>query len=311
MVSEAEIEKRIAEEQAKIEVPSYQDEVWTGTWKRRAGALWGLMGLAMVVGAVIGLLAPLFPILGGMPAVEAVALIPKSIAIFSAIGISTGLAIGSVMGPSAGASAAAIREYERRQIAREIEETIRRNPEADVSLVAKGVALQEEDKEKNIRWTDYFNLKTGLLFSGLGAAGGLVFATALAAVPGADNFAMPAMNWLLGESVKIPAVVTAYSMGLGSLFGLNFGVSHALITNKAVNYANDLLGGKALGEPWPRRVNVPEPKPVLSPVVHVKENGDGPEATPTKFAEKLQRAANYESLVAQSVKETEGCNSRA
>ena len=96
MVTEAEIQQRIAEEQAKIDVPSYQDVVWEGAWKKRAAGLWGMMGVAMVVGAVMGLAAPLFPILGGMEVATALALIPKSVTIFSAIGISSGLVIGEI-----------------------------------------------------------------------------------------------------------------------------------------------------------------------------------------------------------------------
>lgn len=313
MATEAEIQKRIAEEQARIEVPSYQDVAWDGAWKRRAAGMWGIMGVAMVVGALIGLAAPLFPILGGMEVAAAVALIPKSIAIFSAIGISSGFVIGTGIGPSAGSSAATMKEFERRTLARKVEEVIRKNPDVPVHLVKEMVAQKEEDKEKNAKWSDYFNVRAAMTFSAIGAIGGLIFATALSYAPGVAQFTMPAMEWVLGISAKIPEIAVAYSMGVGALFGANFGVSHALITRKAVNVAGDLLSGKSLGNPWAKSVNVPDLEAILTPALARSEiDEEVPVALQSKFSEKLPRAANYEALIAQSLRETEcSCHGRA
>lgn len=302
MLSEEAIQQRVADVQAKIEVPSYQDVAWDGAWKRRAGAIWGVAGVATLVGAVTGLAAPLFPVLAGMELASALALIPKSVAIFSAIGVSTGLTIGAVTGPGAGAAASTMKEFERRQLARTIEEEIRRNPEASVELIRERVALPEEDQPKNIRWQDYFNVKTGLAFAAIGAMGGLIFAGALLATGSAAAFAMPGLTMLLGEAAKDTAMVVAYSMGIGACFGANFGVSHALVTRKAVNFANDMLSGKMLGDPWPKRVNVPELQPVLAPVVHREPEPVAVETKP-RFTDKVPHAPDYESIVNRSIAE--------
>lgn len=313
MASNSDIDKRIALEQAKIDVPSYQDAAWDGGWKRRAGAIWGVGAVAGITGAVMGLTTPLAPMLfAGMAPSAAMAMIPTSVAVFSALGITAGMAIGGVMGPNAGAAASAMKEYERRQIARDVEEKIRENPEAEVQLIARDPIPREAEKT-DFKFSNYVNLKTGLLFAAIGAAGGLVFAAALAMTGGigsglAGQFIMPAAKVLLGAAAENSAIVTAYSMGLGAAFGANFGVSFSLITRKAVNFANDLLSGKLLGDPWPRKTNIPEMQPVLSPVVvkHPElEEAVAPEQP--KFAEKVQRAPNYEKLVAQSIKEAENC----
>lgn len=310
MVPEETIQQRVAEVQSKIDVPSYQDVAWDGAWKRRAGAIWGVAGVATVVGLVTGLAAPFFTVLAGMELASAAALLPKSVAVFSALGLSSGLAIGAVTGPGAGAAASTMKEYERRQLARKIEEEIRRNPEASVELIAERVALPEQDKPENARWSDYFKLKTGLVMAAIGAVGGLIFAGALLAVGGVAaegavaSFGMPALKIMLGEAAKDAAMVVAYSMGLGACFGANFGVSHALITRKAVNFANKLLSGEAVGGPWPKSVNVPEPQPVITPVVvpHAHEDRMEMETKPAHAA-KFERAAGYESIAKRAVPE--------
>ncbi len=315
MVSEEELQQRIAEEQAKIEVPSYQDATWDSAWKRRASAIWGIGAVGMTVGAVIGLLAPVLPALVASAPFSA-AVVAKSVAIFASLGITGGMGIGMMAGPAAGSAAGAIKEFERRQIAREIEQKIRDNPDADVTLLQERVSQLEEDNPKSIRFADYFNVKTGLLFAAIGAVGGLIFATALlatgglvaaggvAASPMIAQLAMPAAQLLLGSAAGNAAAVTAYSVGLGALFGMNFGVSHALITRQACNFAGDLLSGRGLGSPWPKRVNLPEPKPVLSPVV-VTRVSEPEQAESKTFSEREKRAPNYEALVNQSIREAD------
>lgn len=312
-MTQEDIRKRIADEQAKIEVPTYQDAAWDGAWKRRAGAMWGVAGVAAIVGALTGVIAPLTPVLVGMGLAEAVALIPTSVAVFTAIGTSTGLAIGAAVGGDAGAAASTMKEYERRQVSRDIKQAIEQNPDVSVEAIQEPVGQPEEDKEKSAKWSDYFNLRAAVTFATLGAIGGLIFATALTASGGAAMFAMPAMELLLGAAAQNAAMVTAYSMGLGAAFGLNFGVSHALITRKAVNFANDLLSGKALGAPWNVNVNDPDLKPVLVPELHQKAPARSmpvPEVQAEEekaccYADKVTRAPDYESMVTQSIKDAE------
>ena len=265
MATEAEIQKRIAEEQAKIKVPSYQDVALDGAWKRRSSAIWGISIVGMMMGTMVGLAAPILPAIAASLPITAL-LVAKSVAIFSAIGITAGWGVGAVLGSSSGAAASTMKEFERRQLARGIEQTIRDNPDATVTLGENAI----EQESTDIGVSRYFNWKAGLTFAALGALGGMVFAAALtlsggvgAAIP---LFAMPAMNLLLGESVTATAAIV-YTVGLGSLSGALFGINGPLFARKAANFFGDLLSGKAIGAPWPDSANLPDLKPILSPVV--------------------------------------------
>ncbi len=327
MASEESINEKIAEIQARIDIPSYQDVAWDGAWKRRAAAIWGMMSVALVVGASIGLLALLPPAMFGLPLTAE--LVGQSVAIFSALGISSGLVIGATVGPGAGAAASAMKEFERRQIARDIDRLVRANPDAPVELIEEMVAQKEEDKEKNLRFSDYVSIKKSLIFAGIGAVGGLVFAGALYAVGGfgvpespmVAQFAMPAAKFLLGASASSVAVVSSYFAGIGGLFGANFGISYPIITRKAVNFFADLLSGKSIADSWPARVNTPAPDPVIMPV-H-KQQEALPElpdiaavstdnvADLKNYTQKIRPQNNYEELVRQSIAQAEESPARA
>lgn len=291
------IEQRIAEEQAKIDVPSYQDAAWDGAWKRRAGALWGMSTVGGVTGAIIGAAALIPPaLMGAVPLT--LAAVATSTLIFAALGISTGFAIGAVVGGQAGAAASTAKELERRLIARDVENKLRENPAAHVCLTAKPAASEREPT----KWMDYVNVKTGLLFAAIGAVGGLIFAGALSVAPSmASNFAMPAMELLLGKGATT-AAIAAYSAGLGACFGSMFGVSYTKITRDAVNFAGKLLSGEALSDPWPISVNLPDPKPILNAQVDVE---------PTRsFAENTPAPSNYRDLIATQQQGCEPCQVR-
>lgn len=311
MVDEQTIRQRIAEEQAKIDVPSYQDVAFDGAWKRRSNSQWGLGLLGLATGAFMGLAAPGAAMLAG--ASIGGGLLLKSMAIYSAIGMSAGWGLGSFVGPGAGAAASAMKEYERRQLARDIEGKIRENPEAKVTL-AEEMPLPSDEKGG---LANYFNWKTSLLFAAVGAITGLVFAGALVAsgavvavtaaetAPGLAAYAMPAMHMLLGSAASSVSAVVAYSVGVGAAFGSIYGVNYPRIARKLSNAFGDMLSGKAIDAPWPKSANLPELKPIVSPVVEVPEREEAPAK---QFAANIERKPNYEKLVTEAIKEADcGC----
>jgi len=312
-MAEIDINKRIAEEQAKIEVPSYQDVAWDGAWKRRTASLWALGALGLVAGAAIGVGAAFSAVAGG--AALTGALIGKSAAIFSAIGISSGMAAAIATGPSAGAAASTAKELERRMLARDIDQAIRADPEATVVL---GEDVQPERPFPN-DLSGYVNIKTGLLFAAIGAVGGAIMAAAFIASGGLVNpasagaFVMPAVTTLLGASPSAGAVI-AYSIGMGATFGAFFGTNVPRMSRQLIAIAGDLLSGKAIGADWPPAANLPDLKPILSPIIkHSQPEVAVFEEKPVaakSFAAKEKPPVNYEALVDASMKEAEAAMAR-
>ena len=305
MATEAEIQKRIAAEQAKIDVPSYQDVAFDGAWKRRSGLMWGMAIVGAVAGAAIGAGALLAPAIFGELALSG-ALIGKSMIALSGVGLTAGWAAGAAAGFPAGAAASTMKEFERRTIARDIEQKIRDNPDATVMV---GEQLVEK-KETSLGLSRYFNWKSALVLAGIGALGGAIFAGALALGGPAAAFAMPAMEFLLGAKATA-ATVAAYTVGLGALAGAFFGVNVPLIGRKAGDFMSGILSGRSIDAPWPKEANLPDIQPILSPVV-VRPEPEVASAPSKSFAAKEKRTPDFEALVAQSIKEAEyGCNSRA
>jgi len=292
------INKRIAEEQAKIVVPSYQDVTFDGAFKRRTNSMFGLAVLGLVTGAAIGLAAPAAAVIGG--AAMTGALVAKSAMIFSAIGMSAGWGMGALVGPSAGAAASAMKEYERRTLAREVEEKIRENPEASVTL-APHPAVQPESSG-GIR--DYINPRAAMAFAIIGAVAGLVFAGALVAsgalaagteaAPAITAYAMPAMKMLLGSAATSVSAVVAYSVGVGASFGAIFGVNYPKLSRATSDFFGDMLSGKAVDSPWPPGANLPTQQPVLAPVVEVEKPAEKPSKL---FAPAVLKKEDYATLV--------------
>ncbi len=305
MVTEAEIQKRIAEEQAKINVPSYQDVAFDGAWKSRSRMMWGLATVGAIAGAGIGAVALVTPALFAGFAVTG-GLIAKSIVAYSAIGLSAGWVAGAAVGFPAGAAASSMKEYERRTLARDIEQKIRDNPEATVSIAEHVV----EQKKEATGLSGYFNWKSAIVLAAIGAAGGAIFATALALGGPAAAFAMPVMDFLVGSGASA-GVVTAYTVGLGAIAGAFFGTNIPRIGRNAGNFMGGILSGQSIGAPWPKSANLPDLKPILTPVVNAPEP-EVESAVTKKFTETTSRAASHEALVTQAAKEAEcGYNSRA
>ena len=57
------LEKRIEEETAKIKVDSYQSVSSLGGWSGGGRTLWAISAIGIVAGAMIGVIAPFFPMI--------------------------------------------------------------------------------------------------------------------------------------------------------------------------------------------------------------------------------------------------------
>ena len=108
------------------------------------------------------------------------------------------------------------------------------------------------------------------------------------------------MKMLLGSAATSIPAVTAYSVGIGASFGAIFGVNYPRLARDLSNRFGDMLSGKAIGADWPTSSNLPELKPILTPVVQ-----PAPEVAEQTFSQNEKRAVNYEQLVSQSIKEAD------
>ena len=249
-------------ENKQIEVASYSNSAFADAWKGRSRAMWGVGAVGLGVGLLIGVFAPFIPVLASLFVSSigsaatfsaAAALIPHSMAVFGAVGMTTGFAVGGLVGASAGSASSIAKEMERREIKHEQEmaRTI-------------GVSVPEHIPEKSQENTDrYFNPKVGAIFAGFGAVAGAVLAAGFfapsivggGAVAATSSF-MPALEVVLGGLASNAAAVTAYSIGVMTTFGALFGVNFPKITTKAQDLAGELLSGKSLGTSWKKEPEI-------------------------------------------------------
>ncbi len=169
-------------------------------------------------------------------------------AVFGATGMTTGFAVGGLIGTSAGAVNSVAKEIETRNLKREQEV----GKALEVSMPSPALEKPEQNNDR------YFNFKVGALFSGLGAIAGAVLAAGFFApsivagsVVAATSSIAPALDVVLGSALASnTAAVTAYSVGVMSMFGALFGVNFPKITTEAQDFAGRLLSGELLGTDW-------------------------------------------------------------
>jgi hypothetical protein len=257
------LEQRIAEEKAKIKVDTYQDVSYEGSFRGGGRGLWSGSFLGLATGAIIGLVAPFFPlIVGASTLAAAVAAIPASLAVFSAIGISMGFAGGGLVGRTAGGVASVAKEQETRLKGWTIEQILKANPDAKIEHQKDPVKEKIDmplTKRAGAAWRKYFNLRTALFFTAVGIIGGLIMGAAFLVTDGAAAFAMaPALGTITGLGAATftshaalyaaaPAVL-AYSAGVAGMFGLlGFGTNYPRIGTKLQTITGHFLSGKYLG----------------------------------------------------------------
>ena len=254
--TDAAFEKRLAEETAKIKVESYQKTASLGGWAGGGRTLWAISAVGAAAGAMIGVVAPVFPlVVGASSLATAVAAIPASVAVYSAVGMSMGFSGGLVLGRISGSNAAVAEEQEKRMKEWTAKQLLAQNPDA------KLVADEAKEKPKDTRsfwqkvkdnYHTYVNPRTGALFAVVGAVGGLVMAAAFAVTGGATGAVMPAMEAITGLSAGAltPTVMTAYTVGVMAAFGALFSFNFPKITSDVTEFAGNLLSGKPLGREW-------------------------------------------------------------
>lgn len=310
-----ELEKRIAEESAKIKVDSYQKAASIGGWMGSGRGLWAISIVGAVSGAVIGLVAPVIPaLLVAGVAMPNLALIGTSIAAFAATGLSTGFAGGLMLGRISGATAAVAEESERRAKEWTTRQLISQNP--DIKIVPDAPKKPEAKKSlgKQLRdsYYTYFNPRVGLAMAAIGLVGGLVLGAAFIATGGAAGAIMPALGTLTGVAMPTAAalaemgsaafsatqaaVVMSYTAGVTATIGALWTVNYPKITSAMTYFFGELMSGRLLGREWKPPSEVPAQAKEKAPEIIM--------ATPEKSS--ARSFSDFRALVARQ--ETERAN---
>lgn len=264
------LEQRIKEETANIQVDSYQKVASLGGWSGGGRTLWAISAVAAVSSALIGAVAPFFPAIAlavagdvtlGAAMATAVGAMTTSIAAFAATGLAFGFAGGMMLGRISGSNAAVAQEQERRQKAREIEQTLTQNPQATIEHEApKEPAPKLTFKQKLKKaYYEYFNPRVGAVMTLIGITGGLVLASAFVLTDGAIGTVMPnildKLTGLAPEIAKSPLAVTAFTAGVCGSIGALWHLNYPKITSEVTHFFGELISGKTLGREW----EVPQP----------------------------------------------------
>ncbi len=184
-------------------VPSYQDEVWESTWKRRSAGLWAGVLTGAMVGSVIGALACLSTVMVGVSVASAVALMPIVLPAVMIAGIGMGMTVFTAVGAPAGAVAHGLKVQDER------------NRECDNASGALG--QKKEKLKRNWDWRVAIPAfitaaAVGALFASTGGLG------AVAAISGS------AITDIVGTGLaaKTTTCLIVSSFGLyGTLFSFN------------------------------------------------------------------------------------------
>lgn len=296
------LEARVAEEQAKIKVDSYQKVASVAGWAGGGRTLWAAAAFCTVVGAAIGLVAPFFPVLAGASTLGfATSAIPASVLAFAATGLSTGFAGGIMLGRISGSAAAVGEELERRMKHWMVRQKISENPQAEIAPDAPKVLTEKHSfwQRAGDAWHTYVNPRIGLTMALIGAVGGLIMAGAFA-YTGAGAFAvMPAMQTLTGltanpvfatEGVLTSAAVTAYTVGVSAMMGAVFSFNVPKIASAMTEFTGRLIGGKIIGREW-KPVEKNKPEAAAPPVEVAAQQAQAPVV--------LRRFESYQELVSR------------
>lgn len=264
-------------EKSPVEVASYSNPAFEGTWSGRSRGLWGISLLGLLSGVSVGVIAPFFPALVGEASFGAAAShILPSMAVFGAAGIGFGYASGTMLGAAAGAASTVAREQERRMRERDMALGIS-TPEQEAAISQWENAVPPDTRSGWQKFEDgvstYFNPKVGILFTGLGMIAGGVMAAAYFALGQSSSAAMPAMDMLVGVGASQTAV-TAYFVGLMGTFGALWNFNYPRLAMHMQDTAGQYLNGKALGTHWgpePELSHAPLSPPAVMPERSVAE----------------------------------------
>jgi len=257
-----ELEKRIAEETAKIEVKSYQKAASLGGWSASGRTLWAISTIGAVTGALMGALAPLIPVAVGVAALPSLAVIGTSVAAFAATGLVMGLNGGLMLGRISGSIASVAEESERRAKEWTTRQLVAQNPEVTMAPDAPKEPAPKKSFGKRLRdaYYTYCNPRVGLVMAAIGLAGGLILGAAFVATGGAAGVIMPALGAITsigiaegGGAAAIAAAapaIMAYSAGVGALFGAVWNFNFPKITSEVTHFYGKLINGDYTGRKW-------------------------------------------------------------
>lgn len=301
------LEQRIKEETAKIKVDSYQKTASIGGWAGGGRTLWAISVVGAAAGALVGLVAPFFPMLVlGVAAQPALAIVGLSTLVFAATGMATGFGGGLMLGRTSGSAAAVGAEQEKRLKQWMIRQKLIENPQAEILPDAP----VEKPAEKSLKekYYEYINPRIGLVMAAIGVVGGLIAAAAFFYSGGAAGAIMPgAIAALTGVKTAAAAatlpVIASYFGGVMGAVGALWAFNFPKITSETTEFFGNLIGGKYVGRKWeapkPEKSEmVALPKTILS-----KEPAQQQPAVPQKESTETQDMALATTII-QEVRAT-------
>lgn len=279
MADVPDIEQRFAEEKGKIKAESYQKIASLGGWSGGSRTFWAVSSLGAMVGAVIGIVAPFFPLIvpGASSLSIAIGAIPASVATFAAVGMAIGFSGGAILGRISGSNATVAEEQEKRLKEWTARQLLHNDPHA--KIIPDAPKPPEPEKPLSQRAKDayrtYINPRVGAVMTVLGMVGGLIMAAAFVATNGATGPIMPELGTLTGLGAKAltTPVVTAYTVGVMASFGALWALNFPKIISNMTHFFGNLLNGKLLGREWgPEEPKLEQEKMVAaSPVKSIPE----------------------------------------
>jgi len=301
------LDQRIEQETAKVKADSYQTVASLGGWRGGARTFFAFSIVAGAMGAVMGLVAPFFPLLAlGFTATgiaTAVGAIPASMAVFAATGMSLGFAGGLMLGRISGVGATVAEEQEKRLKEWMVRQKIAENPNAEILPDTQPIPEPQKSLGQRIKDTyrTYFNPRVGLILAAICAVAGLVMSAAFIATSGgvgaviaaplATMTGLSAETFAVGSTAFNAGALVAYTTGVMATMGALFTVNIPKIASHMTHFFGELLSGKPLGREW-------KPKESAKTISATSQNerlADEAVAK-TRFAEKERQAASYQDL---------------
>ena len=240
----------------RIKVESYQHVASIGGWAGAGRTLWAISTIGVLLGAAIGLVAPLFPIIVGASTLAVAAqAIPASMVVFAAMGLSMGFGGGLMLGRVSGTAAAIAEEQEKRMKSWTAQQILHNNPGAEIIADTTQTNEPQQGRWQYVKDTcrTYINPRVGLVMTAIGLLGGLIMGAAFIVSGGATAFAMaPALSTITGVTsiATHTAGILAYSGGIGAAFGAIWNLNMPRLTNKLTEFYGKLTSGALLGREW-------------------------------------------------------------
>lgn len=233
---------------------SYSYVAFQGAWSGRSRGMWSTAILGITFGALIGAVAPFFPVIVGTQTLAgAVGIMGSTMAVFAAAGMGIGFTLGGLLGASAGSISSVTKEQENRDLQR-IDQASPALQQVQSTDIAQAAAAENIENKPTLKDTyrTYFNPRVGVLVTAVALVGGAIMSAAFVAsggVAAGAETAVPGMALALGKTVTDTAAIsyiTGVMGAFGSLWFLNFPKMGADLQD----VTGRVLSGELLGRTW-------------------------------------------------------------